>query len=268
MISNNRRKNQIDILSLDPVLLEDIHQRLEVLPELKDFTLRRPEVSEGAIDVEQFHRLAPGTMCARLIILDVRRLALPQAQAAYNKIVGYNRRDFNRYCRTLLISDGPAMLFSPGTDLELFCPVLARCRVDYHAGAFFYDPFLHYVEDERQNLGLDYRPEMLDRIPVRLAGYFRGGVASVPEVRAYYRAATYPKQQRLEKSRQRLQSLSELLRDRLRHWVPSQTAALTAMIGREGYRFPGESLPLNVYPFSFEDRVLDLLEAPAAARVQ
>jgi hypothetical protein len=252
------RKPCIDLYSLDAVLLEDLRERLEAQPALAKFHVRTPAFGPGGIEVQEIHRMAAHSVKARLLIFDVRRLTLPRLQAAYNKLVGYNRADLNAACHSVLVGDGPeGFLFDGGFDL--FAPLLAKLRLDYSPAAFFFDPFLHYSHEEQLPMGLDYPMEMLSRIPQRLAKYFRSSASDLPNVRRYFRASTYPLAQQPHKALQRLEHLRQMLSRRLQEFFPDQATQLLDLLGPVGYSLPGESLSVRIYPFFFEETLCRLM---------
>ena len=144
MLNYKDRKSRIHIITLDNVLAADVYERLKTSPRIPPVELVLPAGSKSEITVEDIDSLALDTMASRLLIIDVRSHTLPRLQQAYNKIVGYNRADFNVYCYTAVIGDGPANLFEKGGDIDDFMPHLARFRIDYSPSVFFYDPLLHY----------------------------------------------------------------------------------------------------------------------------
>lgn len=258
MFNKKDRKPCIDLYSLDAVLLEDLRERLEAQPALADFDVHTPAFGPSGIEVQEIHRMAARSVQARLLIFDVRRLTLPRLQAAYNKIVGYNRADLNAACHSVLVGDGPEGFLSDG-GFEVFAPLLAKLRLDYTPAAFFFDPFLHYSHEEQLPMGLDYPMEVLSRIPQRLAKYFRSGGADLTDVRRYFRASTYPLSQQPPKAIQRLEHLHQMLSKRLEELFPNQAGKLLNLLGPAGYSLPGESLPVRIYPFFFEETVCRLL---------
>ena len=188
-----------------------------------------------------------------------RRETLPRLQPAYNKIVGYNRADFNWFCYTLLIGDGPTKLFTPGTGLEVFVPLLGQMRIDYSAAAFFYDPFLHYTYSEKVQQRVA-RQVLTDAIPERLADGFREASLSVGQIRLYFRAAGTPPEERQAKMQKRLKSLEKFFRKRLKEAFGEQAKTWAAGMSKEGYSFDAEALGLHLYPFYFEEWVEGLLD--------
>jgi len=148
ILSHSKREKKIHILTLDAVLAADVYGRIHHDPRMKRYCLVRPHNTQINDTVAEIDQMARDTVSSKLLILDVRSDTLPLLQKAYNKIVGYNRRDLNRLCYTILIGDGPVNLFKAGKSLDCFVPYLAAHRVDYTPVVFFYDPFLHYEYDE------------------------------------------------------------------------------------------------------------------------
>jgi hypothetical protein len=131
-LSHPSRKNIIHILSLDSILANDVYERIHNDKRMKFYQLIKPRKTEIRQAVEEIENMARETVLSRLLIIDVRRATLPKLQRAYNKVVGYNRRDLNKICYTILIGDGPIDLFQDGKTMDVFIPHLATHRVDFH----------------------------------------------------------------------------------------------------------------------------------------
>jgi hypothetical protein len=204
MPSHLNRKDQIHFLTLDDVLATDVRERIALDPRTSECEVVRPQCKSIKEAVAEIEGMARQTISSSLLILDVRSHTLPRLQHAYNKVVGYNRKDLNESCHSILIGDGPLNLFHAGKSLQVFLPHLATHRVDYSPAVFFYDPFLHYTKDEAQIAGLD-RPDELPRlVPKRLEKAFKGESVTLAEVRRYFRAASLSGEAR-QTARQRRQ---------------------------------------------------------------
>lgn len=167
ILSHPRRENKIYILTLDDTLATDVYERLHHDPRTKHCQLIRPQKAAVRQTLAEIEGMAQDTVSAKLLIIDVRRATLPMLQGTYNKIVGYNRRDINRLCYTILIGDGPGNLFQPGESLDVFVPHLSAHRIDYHPAVFFYDPFLHYEPKEIKLQRIHDEFVLPDKIPGR-----------------------------------------------------------------------------------------------------
>ena len=144
ILSHTGRGNRIHILTLDKALADDVCERINNDPRMKFYKLIRPRQTEVRDAVEEIEAMAPETVYSRLLIIDVRRFTLAKLQRAYNKIVGYNRRDLNKLCYIILIGDGPSDLFREGKSLDVFVMQLGKQRVFFKTPALFYFNLLHY----------------------------------------------------------------------------------------------------------------------------
>jgi hypothetical protein len=254
ILSHRRRRDQIHILSVDPVLATDIYERIHHDKRLKRCELIRAHATRVRDAVDEIYDMAQDTVSSRLLVFDVRRVTMPKLHKSFNTIVGYNRRDFNKLCYTIVIGDGPVGLFRAGKVLDAFVPHLAAHRVDYHPAVFFYDPFLHYEIDEREIPGIDEQFVLPDSIPRRLVPYFREGQdVGTAEIRRFFRAIGKPEDVRKE----RLRTLRSVYKKRIAEQFPHHKDQLRAWLSREGIRLATEKL--HLYPLFFEDWVYDLI---------
>ena len=263
MLNYKDRKNRIHIITLDSVLAADVYERLKTSGRIPRVELILPtDITKSEITVDDIDKLALDTMTSRLLIIDVRSHTLPRLQQAYNKIVGYNRADFNVYCYTAVIGDGPANLFEEGGDIDDFMPHLARFRIDYSPAVFFYDPLLHYSHEEKLNMGIDRDNSIPVTIPHRLEKGFEseGEHVTVEQVRSYFRVAGAPNNKKETKKRKRLGRLAKLYRKKIAKEFPEVKDQFIKCLKKGGYSFTGEALHLNTYPFYFEEWIADLLE--------
>jgi len=268
MLNYKDRKNRVHIITLDRVLAADVCERLKTSPKIHHVELVLPtDIEESEIVVQDIDNLALETMGSRLLIMDVRSHTLPRLQQAYNKIVGYNRADFNLYCYTVLIGDGPASLFEQGGDIDDFSELLARLRIDYSPAVFFYDPLLHYSHKEKLAMGIDRDNSIPQTIPHRLEKGFesQGEHVTVEDVRRYFRAEGAPDDKKRAKKRTRLGRLAKLYRKKIAKEFPQVADEFVKCLQKSGYSFTGEALPLNTYPFYFEEWVAELLEKAKTA---
>ena len=255
ILSHPERKDRIYILTLDHVLATDIYSRMFYDKRLKHYQLIRPRQQEE-IDkmVEEINEMSRDTVTSRLMIIDVRRATLPRLQRIYNAIVGYNRRDLNKFCYIILIGDGPVNLFSHGKSLDAFVPFLSGHRVDFHPAVFFFDPFIHYEANEIELSVIGEKFELPDQIPKRLIPFFKQDRdLRVDNIRNYFRATD--KDEEIKKKRRA--RLKNLYKQSFTVQFPENADQIKSLLSRNGLRIASEKL--NVYPLYFEDRVYKLL---------
>jgi hypothetical protein len=185
----------------------------------------------------------------------VRRATLPRLRKAFNAIVGYNRKNINKLCFTLLIGDGPPNLFQNGWDLDVFVPFLTSHRTDFYPAVFFYDPLLHYEPDEIELKAIDEEFTLLDRVPRRLVPYLRQGHdVEVRKMRRFLRATGKDEQTRRHREQIILDVYSKQMAERSR----GHESQLKAWTSQAGLQLATERL--NLYPLFFEDWVAELME--------
>jgi hypothetical protein len=253
ILSHSSRRDQIHVLTLDPVLATDVCERIKVDKRLRRYTVICPRATGVRDTLEEIERTAQETVSSRLIIFDVRRVTLPRLRRVFNAVVGYNRRDFNSLCYSICIGDGPMNLFHNGQFVELFVPHLAAHRADFYPAVFFYDPFLHYEPSEFQLQALDDEFTIPDRIPQRLARCFRNDGMKVGAVRRFFRATD--KDEATRKRRRRI--LRQVYKKRLVELFPEHQEQFRDLLSRQGIRWASEKM--NLYPLYFEDWVYVLL---------
>ncbi|MHC4297585.1 MAG: hypothetical protein ACYS7Y_09815 [Planctomycetota bacterium] len=254
ILSHTGRGNRIHVLTLDPILATDVCERINNDPRMKFFKLIRPQQTKVRETVEEIDAMAKETVHSRVLIIDVRKITLTKLQWAYNKVVGYNRRDLNKLCYIILIGDGPGNLFSPGRGLDVFVLYLARHRVDFHPAVFFYDPLLHYEPDEIERSGVDFEFVIPDKIPRRLVPHFKQDPEMrVDKIRRYFRAIGKDEEVRKKRSKR----LRNLYKKRMAEQFPDDVDQLKAWRSRKGIRLASEKL--NLYPLYFEDWVYKLM---------
>jgi hypothetical protein len=258
ILSHAARENTIHILTLDPALAADVYERIHHDSRMKHTRLIRPRQTTIKETVEEIEGMAKETVFSRLLIIDVRREALPKLRRAYNTVVGYNRRDLNKLCHIILIGDGPFNLFWEGKTLDVFVPYLAAHRVDFHPAAFFFDPFLHYERGEIERGALDDEFVLPDKIPKRLISFFKKDQdIRVDKIRRYFRAID--KDEALRKKRRR--RLRSLYKKRIADQFPQDKEQLRAWLSKKGLRLASERM--HLYPLYFEDWVYDLMHKAA-----
>ena len=254
ILSHSRRRDVIHILTLDTVLASDIYERIHRDPRMKRFKIVRSSERETDRIIADIDRIAQDTTRSRLLIFDVRRITLPKLHTSYNRIVGYNRKDFNNRCYTILIGDGPGSLFQAGKSLGVFVSHLSAHRVDYHPAVYFYDPFLHYESGEIRPPEIGEAFLLPDKIPSRLIPFFQQGQnLKVDNVRRFFRATGKTTEIRKE----RLDVLKGIYEKRICEQFPQHQDQLQDWLSKEGIRVASEKL--HLYPMFFEDWVYDLM---------
>ncbi len=263
MLKHKSRTDKIFVFTLDPVLGEDIRERLAADPRTDDCQIILPRGNEwppqNPLKDEDLRPLLQETITGRLVILDVRRQTLPRIQQSYNRIMGYNRGDLNERVFCLAIGDGPANLFSPGSTLEVFRSLLAKTRLDYGASMFFFDPFIHYAHEEIVELGLIRGDSLPVKIPRRLASSFQEENADVEQVRRYFRGWGVDSASLAATKKRRQEKLARLYEKRLQKVYGDEAQQCQAMLGRKGMVLRDETLRMVVYPLHFEYWVSQLV---------
>lgn len=254
------RKIQIHVFTLDQVLATDVQDRIAFDPRTRDYVLARPRERSIKAAVEEIEGMARQSVSSSLLIMDVRSHTLPRLQHAYNKVVGYNRTDLNELCYVILIGDGPFNLFHAGKSLHVFRPRLAAHRIDYSPAVFFYDPFLHYTEEDGPVAGIDRGDELPQLVPKRLERAFKGGGATLVQAREYFRAASLSGPKRQAAMQRRQERLARFYRKRIAEEFPHHKDQLEAWLSKDGFSLSGEILRLHLYPLFFEDWVFGLME--------
>jgi hypothetical protein len=254
ILSHSQRRDKIFVLSVDPILIADVRERVQADKRLKRCRVIAPHGIYLPAAVEEIEQMAQETVTARLLIFDLRRVTLPKLRRPFNAIVGYNRRDFNKLCYTICIADGPVNLFQNGRGLDVFIPYLSSHRVDYHPAVFFYDPFLHYEVNEMPPRGIDEEFVVPDQLPRRLVPYFqKTETMNIKTIRRYFRAADKEDDVRKE----RRQMLRRLYKRRFAKQFPTREDQMKDLLSREGVQLTTEKL--NLYPLYFEDWVYRLI---------
>jgi len=261
VLSHKNRKDRIHVITPDQALADDICERLRDDSQLTGVEVIAARVGNDLRSaVVKIDAMAADTVASRLLIIDVRRYMLPRLQQAYNKVLGYNRRDLNGLCHILLIGDGPERLLDPGTRVDIFAPLLAKHRLDYLPAAYFYDPFLHYTHQELQEFRLGLSGDLPAAVPRRLADSFTGDSLIMNGVRRYFRAAGLPAARKPAVKRRRQEKLAKLFRKRMDDVFPLDKDDIGRWLTYEGYRMGGEILSLHFYPLYFEQWCADLME--------
>jgi hypothetical protein len=254
ILSHAWRRDQIHVLTIDPILGVDVCERLRGDDRLKRYKVIRPRAQSVGDAMEELEEMAKGTVGSRLLIFDVRRVTLPKLRRPFNAIVGYNRRDFNKLCYSICIGDGPPTVFQNGYSLTAFIPYLSGHRVDHYPAVFFYDPFLHYEPHELETRGIDEEFVIPDEVPRRLAGYLQNmDHPKLDRVRRFFRATG--KDGEVRKRRRRM--LKRLYKRQLSAQFPDRPEEIKGLLSRRGLRLATEKM--NLYPLFFEDWVCRLV---------
>jgi len=258
MLHYEDRASRIHILTLDRVLASDVVERLHSQPGMESVELVLPVEGEGEITVADLARHARATTTSRVLVLDVRRQTKARLQGVYSDIVRFNRPDFNRYCYSVVIGDGPAGLLDPGKHLRALYPFLSDLRVDYSPAVFFTNPFLHYTYEETQVQAVHEGFALPTRMPRRLRKYFKRGDITLEQMSRYWRAADVPGDLRNAKRIRRQEELRALCMRILRDEFPQDAGEWAQTLTKEGYGLVGEPLRISMYPFFFAEWVSDL----------
>jgi hypothetical protein len=260
VLSYQQRKPRIHILTLDQVLCDDIYERLHCDTRTRFYEMITPKQSQWKGRLEEIEAMTAQTISSRLLIMDVRRITLPKLQQAYNKIIGYNRKDLNRFCFTVLIGDGPMNLFGAGKSFDVFVPYLASRRTDYNSAVFFYDPFIHYEPDEIDS-SMDEYFTLPTQLPRRLTQYFPEAGVTVEYVRRFFRAD----EQNETVKKQRLKVLAALYMKRIAEQFPGHKNRTRELLSKNGLQLASEKL--NIYPLFLEEWVHELMQKAAEPQV-
>lgn len=256
ILSFQRRRPVIHILTLDRVLSEDIYDRLKENKKTRFYELVVAKQGDCRRRLDEIESIVEQTTSSRLLILDVRRITLPYLNSAYNKIIGYNRRDLNKLLFTILIGDGPVSLFEANKSPDSFVPFLAQHRVDYNPAVFFFDPFVHYEPDEIE-ASMDEFIELPTQLPRRFTHFFPEPGVTVEYVRRFFRAAEQPEKIKKE----RLKVLAALYLKRMKEQFPKHKEQVPKLLTKAGLQIASEKL--NLYPIFFEEWVDDLMQRAA-----
>jgi hypothetical protein len=254
ILSHPRRRNQIHVLTVDPILGTDLCERIHDDERLKHAVVVRPVATSVPEALEQVEEMAMDTVSSRLIIFDVRRVTLPKLRRPFNAVVGYNRRDFNKLCYSICVGDGPVTLFQVANTFDVFVPYLSSHRMDYYPSVFFYDPFLQYEPNELETRGIDDRFIIPDQVPQRLVRYLqKRDDLRLEKIRRFFRAVG--KDEEIKK--RRLRMLRRLYKRQLRAQFPDHADEVKDLVSRHGVGLATERL--NLYPLFFEDWVYKLM---------
>jgi len=267
MLHYTDRNDVVYVLTLDPVLGEDVYQRLSSEPRLKGTEIIVPGRDSGEYSPAEIDKITKDTMAGRVFVMDTRSQSQAKLQQVYNKIIGYNRADFNQFCYTVLIGDGPVEFFAENGSIESFSSHMARLRLDFNAARFFYDPLIHYDHHEKLGLAIDQGNSLLETIPGWLEKGFavEGEDITVRQIRPYFRAEGKKGKVGRAKKKKRQKKLTKIFSKLIRKKVKCPKEDIEQCIGKEGLLLQGQALPLNVYPFYFEKYVAKFMKKSKTA---
>jgi hypothetical protein len=160
----------------------------------------------------------------------------------------------------VLIGDGPTD--PPDSEKGLYAAgkYLSDVRVDYSPAVFFVNPFLYYSYNELQEMSIYHDNALSEEIPNLLGKYFKDNMIHTSQVYSYFRAAHYEGASRQLKKKERQHLLKTIFIKILDREFPKNKNILLKGISKEGAALTGEALRFNIYPFHFEEWVLDLLK--------
>ncbi|MBN1457839.1 MAG: hypothetical protein JW912_08305 [Sedimentisphaerales bacterium] len=265
MLHNEHRKKHIHILTLDHVLAKNLSLRLRQCNLAANARIVIPNNGKPGIKPEDVEKLAKETLNSRLLIIDVRSYTLIRLQQAYNTIIGYNRADFNRYCHTVLIGDGPVNGSQHTKGLQVFERQLAKLRIDYSASVFFYDPLMEYCSEVKMNAAQGRQVNLPEAIPRFLSDSFKGEVLTVEKIREFLTPDRSDTPEKKQKKQLRLRALRSLYLKKISELYKASPKDVAKCLSKEGFPLPGEMLRINVFPFYFENWINSLLNMSSEA---
>lgn len=251
---------------MDPVLLEDVYERLSEFPGFEAVELIKPADGHSPIQPDDILKSARDTITSRVLIMDVRNHTQARLQRAYSDIIRFNRPDFNRYCYTVLIGDGPRDFFDPQRGTKTLPAHLADLRLNYSAAAFFADPFLYYSTDEIQKMIMEDRNCLPERVSQRFEKYFQGDRPKLKKIRRHFRAASKQGDEKTAEKNSRRKTLKRLFIKLVVDEFSEDKELIRQALSKDGLAVPGETLSCNIYPFYFESRVLKVLRQAKVAK--
>ncbi|MCK5565638.1 MAG: hypothetical protein KAJ07_10370 [Planctomycetes bacterium] len=255
MLHNRHRKKRIHVLTLDNVLARDVCARISDSTQAKYAEIVLPNDGKKDITVAHIESMVKDTVSSQMLVFDVRSYTLTRLLEAYNKIVGYNRADFSLYCNTILIGDGPLNISKNPNGLKVFQQQLARMRVDYSPGAFFYDPLMEHSYSEKIEIATGRNVHLPAGIPRHMANCFKGEVMTVEKVRGFLSAIGDDTELRPQKKLKRLRTLRDIYYKKITERYNADPNDVAQSLTSDGFAIPGEILSLNIYPFSFEKHI-------------
>ena len=238
---------------MDSVLAEDVHARLRDCAPGRSVDIIIPKKTGGKITPKDIEDLAPDTVNSKILIFDVRFQTRAELMSAYSSIIRRNRADFNLYCYSVLISDSPPNLFTPGNAEEAFRGYLANLRIDFSPAVCFVDPFISHSFDEIQTMAMFHNNSLPQELPERLKKHFKGKQKTVQQLRSYFRAGGNSRDMKRKKKKKRQEDLKGFYRKRIQKNFPEMQEQLLNGLTKQGCHLAGEALGFNIYPFFFEE---------------
>ena len=263
MLHYRDRERRIQILTMNPILASDVYDRLHNYPGLETVKLVVPGDGKSEIKVEDIENLAHDTTKSAILIIDVCSWTHARLQRAYSDIVRFNRPDFKQFCYSVLIGDSP-MGYERGQKLNGISTFLSDLRVDFSPAVFFFTPFSLYSSQEKASMTLSQDELFPERIPQHFGKYFKEQLPSLKRLSVYFRAAEVRDDIRPAEIKKRQEVLKKLYIKMFEEDFPDKSEQLIKAMSKEGYDMPGEPLRINVYPFFFEEWVVDLMRKAEA----
>lgn len=243
---------------MNPVFASDVYDRIHSQPGLEQVKILLPAGDQSQIKIEDIENISHDTTNSSILIFDVCSWSHIRLQQAFSDIIRFNRPDFNENCFSVAIGDLP-IEYIKDKRLYNFHSYLSDIRVDFNPAVFFITPFSLYNPLEKQAILSNLDNPFPEKIPQRFFKYFKEDSPTVRRVLAFFRAAEIAddKKQRIKAKRQEI--LKTLYTRMTEEDFPSLKELFTKALSKEGYSMPGESLKVHLYPFFFEEWILDLM---------
>jgi hypothetical protein len=264
MLHYRNRERSIQIITLNPVLASDVHDRLHNYPGMESVKLVLPGDGKAEINVGDIEKMVPNTTKSAILIIDVCSWTRAKLQSAYSDIIRFNRPDFNQFCYSILIGDSPRG-YSHSQKPDNIHSFISEMRVDFSPAVFFTSPFANYSTNEREQMAAYSDGLFPERIPQRFEKYFDEQLPSFKRLSVYFRAADVQDNTKPAKRKKRQDALKKLCIKMIKEDFPAQSEQMIKGLSKEGYAIPGESLQINIYPFFFEEWVSDLMRKAESA---
>jgi hypothetical protein len=132
--------------------------------------------------------------------------------------------------------------------------------VDFSPAVFFISPFSLYSSEERQSIMTSPGIPLPEKIPKRFYKYFKEESPSVRQVMNFFRAAGVAAEKKPREKRKREIVLKNIYTRMAEEDYPALKEMYLKGLTKEGYSIPGEPLKVHLYPFFFEEWVLDLIK--------
>jgi len=116
-------------------------------------------------------------------------------------------------------------------------------------------------------MAISHEDLLLNEIPQHMQKYFKGHRLTGRQICDYFRAADVPDSKREKKRIERQEKLRRLHIQIAKDDFPKDQERLIKAMSKEGCAFSGESLKINIYPFFFEEWILDLVKKSERAAI-